>query len=105
MTVLMQAGRALEELRVLYLHLKANRRRLVSRQLGGGSLKAHPYSATLPPTGPHLLRVPLLGSNHHNYSVESSREVSTGENNYIIHRNKQVILDINVKRCYNLVWS
>jgi hypothetical protein len=33
---------ALEELRVLYLVPKANRRRLASKKLGGRSLKAHP---------------------------------------------------------------
>ena len=33
----MQAGMVQEELRVLHIHLKANRRRLASRQLRGGS--------------------------------------------------------------------
>jgi hypothetical protein len=51
---------AQEELRVLCLHLKATRRRLSSRQLGGGS-QSLPYSDTLSPTGPHLLIVPLPG--------------------------------------------
>ena len=45
-------------LRVLQLVPKANRRRLASRQIGGG-LKAHSYSDTLPPTRPHLLIVLL----------------------------------------------
>jgi hypothetical protein len=40
--------------RVLHLVLKANRRRLASRQLKEGSLKAH--SDILPPTRPHLLQ-------------------------------------------------
>jgi hypothetical protein len=43
-----QAHMALEELRVLYLAPKANRRRLSCKKLGGGSHKAH--SDTLPPT-------------------------------------------------------
>jgi hypothetical protein len=37
MAVSRQAGMALEELRVLHLHLKANRRRLASRQPEQGS--------------------------------------------------------------------
>jgi hypothetical protein len=48
-----------QELRVLHLVSKTNRRRLASRQLGRRSLKAHPHSDTLPPTKPHLLIVPL----------------------------------------------
>jgi hypothetical protein len=49
-----------EELRVLHLVPKADRRRLASRKLGEG-LKAYPHSDTLPPTRPHLLKVPLAG--------------------------------------------
>jgi hypothetical protein len=50
-----------EELRVLHLVLKANRRRPVYRQLRRRSLKAHPHSDTLSPIRPHLLIVPLPG--------------------------------------------
>ena len=39
-----------EELRVLHLVPKTNRKRLTSRQLGGRSLKAHPHSDKLHPT-------------------------------------------------------
>jgi hypothetical protein len=59
-----------EELRVLYLVLKANRR-LASKQLGGRSLKVLSYSDTVPPTKPHQI-VPFLGqasSNCHNVIV------------------------------------
>jgi hypothetical protein len=56
-----QAHMLLEELGVLHLHPKEARSRLTSRQLGGGSLKAHPHSDTLPPTRPRLLIVPLPG--------------------------------------------
>ena len=41
-----QEGMVLEELRVLHLVLKVNRRRLAFRQLGDSSLKAHTYSDT-----------------------------------------------------------
>jgi hypothetical protein len=53
----------------LHFVLKANRRKLSSRQLGGSSLKVLPHSDTLPPKrphlpiGPHLPIVPLPGSN------------------------------------------
>jgi hypothetical protein len=50
-----------EELRVLHLIPKGNRR-LASRQLKGSSLKAHPHSDALPPTLPHLLIMLLPGS-------------------------------------------
>jgi hypothetical protein len=79
---------ALEELRVLRLILKANRRRLASRQLGEGS-QSPPDSNTLPPTRPHLLIVPLpepsifklahfLGSEHmwHGQEVRSQHNIS-----------------------------
>jgi hypothetical protein len=55
-----QAGIVQEELRALHLHLKAVRRRLVSRQLDEG-LKAHPHKAIPTPTRPHLLIVLLPG--------------------------------------------
>ena len=48
-----------EEMRVLYLYLKAARR-LAPTWLGGGS-QYPPHSDTLPPTWPHLLREPLPG--------------------------------------------
>jgi hypothetical protein len=51
---------ALEELRILYVVSKANRRRLASKQLEESSLKAQPHSDTLPSTRPHLI-VPLPG--------------------------------------------
>jgi hypothetical protein len=54
-----KAGKELEELRVLPLVLKANRRRLTSRQLGARSFKAYPYSGTVPSIRKHLLIVPL----------------------------------------------
>jgi hypothetical protein len=47
---------ALEELRVQHLDQKAPGEVWILRQLGGGSLKAHPNSDTLPPTRPHLLQ-------------------------------------------------
>jgi hypothetical protein len=56
-----QAGMAQEELRVLHLVSK-NNRRLAYKQLGGRSLKAHPDSDILPLTRPHLLIVPFPGS-------------------------------------------
>jgi hypothetical protein len=46
-----QADMVQGEVRVLHLHLKAARRRLASRKLGG--LKAHAQSDTPPPTRPH----------------------------------------------------
>jgi len=49
-----QAGVALEMLRVLYLVQKAGRRKLYFRQLGGGS-QSPPPSDTLTPTRSHLL--------------------------------------------------
>jgi hypothetical protein len=56
---------ALEELRILYLVLKANRRRLTLRQLGGWS-QSPPNSDTLPsnkaipnPTKSNILIVPF----------------------------------------------
>jgi hypothetical protein len=58
---------AQEELRVLHLYLKAARRRLASRQLGGGSQSPGPQGhtssnkATPIPTIPHLLIVLLPG--------------------------------------------
>jgi hypothetical protein len=45
-----------EELRVLHLVLKTNRRRLAPRQLDEG-LKAHAHSDTRTPTRPHFLMV------------------------------------------------
>jgi hypothetical protein len=50
----------LEELRVLYLVSKANRRLalLGSKEKG---LRVHPHSKTLPPTRPYHLIVPLPG--------------------------------------------
>ena len=55
-----QADLGLEEPKVLHLDPKADRRRMAFRQLGGGSLKAHPHSDTLPPTRQHPpLVVPL----------------------------------------------
>jgi hypothetical protein len=50
-----------EELRVLHLHLKADRRRWASSGSQREALKAHTYSDTLPPTRPHLLTVPFPG--------------------------------------------
>jgi hypothetical protein len=55
-----QAGMVQEELRVLRLHLRANKKRLISRELGM-ILKAHLHSDILPPTRTHLLIVPLPG--------------------------------------------
>ena len=49
-----------EEDRVLHLDPKALRRRLASRQLGGGS-QSPSQSDSLLPTKPHLLIVPLPG--------------------------------------------
>ena len=54
-----QAHMVLEELRVLHLVPKAARRRLISRKLEGGFLKAHPNNDTLPSRKPHLLIVSL----------------------------------------------
>jgi hypothetical protein len=54
-----QAVMELEELRVVYLVLKANRRRLATGKLEGSSLKAHCYSDMLLPARPYLLIVPL----------------------------------------------
>jgi hypothetical protein len=53
----LEADMMLEELRVLHLHRKAVRRRLLlhtRRSLSIGDLKAHPHSDTLPPTKPYL---------------------------------------------------
>jgi hypothetical protein len=50
----------LENLRFLLLLLKAVRRRLTSRQIGGRYLKAYLNSDTLFSTRPHLLIAPLL---------------------------------------------
>jgi hypothetical protein len=63
----MQAGMVQEELRILFLHLKAASRILTSRQLGWGSYSPHPqwhtYSskATPTPRRSHLQIVPLPG--------------------------------------------
>jgi hypothetical protein len=65
-----QTGMALEGLRVLHLVVKADRKRLISRQLGGGSpsptvthflQQGHTYSskATPIPKRPHFLIVLL----------------------------------------------
>jgi hypothetical protein len=54
-----QAGIVQEKLRVLHLVLKANRKRLASRQLGGS--QSPPHTDTLPPTRPHLLIIPFPG--------------------------------------------
>ena len=56
-----QAGMEVEELRVLHLVPKTNKRRLTSRELGRRSLEAHPDSDTFPPTRPQLLIVPFSG--------------------------------------------
>jgi hypothetical protein len=63
-------GMAQEELRVLYLVLKTNKRRLASRQLVG--VKAIPNSDTLPPTRLYLPVVPLPGP-----SIFKSPQLST----------------------------
>jgi hypothetical protein len=52
---------ALEELRVLHFVSKANWIRLLSRQLGGKSLKDKPHSGTLLLTRSHFLILPLSG--------------------------------------------
>jgi hypothetical protein len=51
----------LEELRVLHLVPKTNRKRLASRHLEERPLKANPHSETLPPAKPHLLIVAFPG--------------------------------------------
>ena len=56
-----QAGMALEELRVLHLHLKAATRILASTQLRWESQSPPPHSDTPTPTRLHLLIVPLPG--------------------------------------------
>jgi hypothetical protein len=57
-----QVGMVKEELRVLYLHLKADRNRLgILRQLGERP-SAHPHRDILPPTRPKILTVPLPGT-------------------------------------------
>jgi len=56
----------LEELRVLHLVPKANRRRLTSRHIGGWSQSLPPsvtHKAILTPIRSHLLIVPLRGPN------------------------------------------
>jgi hypothetical protein len=42
---------------------KARRRLDILKQLGGGSQSHSPHSDTLPPTRPHLLKVPFPGPN------------------------------------------
>jgi hypothetical protein len=53
-----QAGMALEELRVLYLHPKEANYLQAARKR---SSKSHPHSDAPPPTRPRLLIVPLPG--------------------------------------------
>jgi hypothetical protein len=50
---------ALEELRILHLVLKANRRRLFDSQVARRRVSKPTPTVTLPPTRPHLLQQSL----------------------------------------------
>jgi hypothetical protein len=55
-----QAGMVQEELRVLHVVPKTNRRRLTSRKLGY-RLKVHTHNDTFPPIRPYFLMEPFPG--------------------------------------------
>ena len=77
-----KTGMRMEELRILHLVLKANKRRLASRQLGEGT-QSPPPSDTLPPTRPHLLTVHIQTiTNYYPYFTQHYRPLNSHQSNH-----------------------